>query len=213
VTQPEPNTPGANAIARRLVESLEQARKRFAGTAVKSHPDIEPYRQAFQRLGINPNRFPSSIEAMVGRIAKGGTLPSINPAVDLANAIGLHYVVPLGIHDLDRCAGSIEVRLSRLGDIFTPFGTTVSESVDPGEVVYADESEVRTRRWIWRQGEYSKATADSRNLFFPIDGFRPTNDQRVQEARAELSAALREFTGATVQEGWVDADSRSFEIL
>ncbi len=179
------------------------------GINVKSHADILPYREAFQRLGINPNRFPSSIEALVGRIAKGGSPPSINPAVDLANTTGLRHTLPLGVHDLDFCTGSIEVRMSREGDIFTPFGTNVAESVDPGEIVYADGEEIRTRRWIWRQGEYSKATAASTNLFFPIDGFRGVNHMRILQARGELATALRELTGAAVRESWVDRDTRS----
>jgi DNA/RNA-binding domain of Phe-tRNA-synthetase-like protein len=212
VMQPEQGSPAAEAIARRLAEAVELARSRFTGTTVKSHPDILPYRDAFQRLGINPNRFPSSIEAMVGRIAKGGTVPSINPAVDLANTAGLRHVVPLGVHDLDRCSGSIEVRLARTGDLFTPFGSTVPEPVDPGEVVYVDGSEVRTRRWIWRQGEYSKATATSTNLFFPIDGFRGINEQRILQARAELADALSEFAGAAVRLGWVDSENLAMEI-
>jgi DNA/RNA-binding domain of Phe-tRNA-synthetase-like protein len=210
--QPVPGTPGADAISQRLAEAIELCRAKFADTPVKSHPDILPYREAFQRLGINPNRFPSSIEAMVSRIAKGGALPSINPAVDLANTAGLRHIVPLGVHDLDRCSGSIEVRLARRGDIFTPFGTTVPEQPDPGEVVYADGSEVRTRRWIWRQGEYSKATASSANLFFPIDGFRSVNDSRILEARAELAEGLREHTGAVIRVGWVDIDNPCWEI-
>jgi DNA/RNA-binding domain of Phe-tRNA-synthetase-like protein len=149
---------------------------------------------------------------MVGRIAKGGTVPSINPAVDLANTAGLRHVVPLGVHDLDRCSGSIEVRLARTGDLFTPFGSTVPELVDPGEVVYVDGSEVRTRRWIWRQGEYSKATSISTNLFFPIDGFRGINEQRILQARAELADALSEFAGAAVRLGWVDSENLAMEI-
>ncbi|MBZ5498643.1 MAG: hypothetical protein LAP85_19785 [Acidobacteriia bacterium] len=212
VKQPAPDSPEAEAIVKRLADAIGLARARFGAAGVKSHPDLLPYREAFQRLGINPNRFPSSIEAMAGRIAKGGTVPSINPVVDLANAVGLRHAVPLGVHDLDRCTGSIDVRLARLGDIFTPFGTTVSEPVDPGEVVYADGTEVRTRRWIWRQGEYSKATADSTNLFFPIDGFRGANETRILEARAELATALRNLTGAAVSEGWVDSENHSVAI-
>lgn len=212
VSQPDPGSAKAEAIARRLADAVELVRKNFAGSNVRTHRDIEPYREAFQRLGINPNRFPSSIEAMVGRIAKGGTVPSINPTVDLANGTGLRHVVPLGVHDLDRCSGNIEVRLSRAGDIFTPFGTTIPEEVEPGEVVYADECEIRTRRWIWRQGDYSKATAESRNLFFPIDGFRGANEARILQARVDLAAALREFSGASVWEGWVDSGTRSVSI-
>jgi DNA/RNA-binding domain of Phe-tRNA-synthetase-like protein len=209
VRQPEAGSPAAQVILRGLTEAIEFARCKFVGTNVKSHPDILPYREAFQKLGINPNKFPSSIEAMVGRIAKGGLLPSINPAVDTANTTGLRHTLPLGVHDLDCCTGSIEVRMSREGDIFTPFGTTVAEAVDPGEIVYADGQEIRTRRWIWRQGEYSKATAASTNLFFPIDGFRGVNHMRILQARADLAAVLRELTGATVRELWVDSDTRT----
>jgi len=209
VNQPQPGSAAAGTIALRLAEAVEVARQRFTGSGVKSHPDILPYREAFQRLGINPNRFPSSIEAMAARISKGGSFPSINPAVDLANAAGLLHSVPLGVHDLDRCSGTIEVRLARAGDIFTPFGTTVPEAVDPGEVVYADKTEVRTRRWIWRQGEYSKATGESTNLFYPIDGFRDSNETRILEARSALASALRDLTGATVRECWVDSDHPS----
>jgi len=78
------------------------ARERLAGTTDKFHPDVVRHREAFQRLGFNPNRFPSSIEAMLSRIPKGGLLPSINPAVDIANITALCRRVPLGVHDLDR---------------------------------------------------------------------------------------------------------------
>ncbi|MGE5507545.1 MAG: B3/4 domain-containing protein [Chitinophagales bacterium] len=206
VVQPPAGSEVALAAAARLAAAVEATRARFAGQEAKGHPFITPYREAFQRLGINPNRFPSSIEAMAGRIAKGGTLPSINPVVNLANSVGLTHTLPLGVHDLDRCTGDIEVRPAKAGDLFTPFGTTEVEAVDPGEVVYVDGAQVRTRRWIWRQGEYSKATEDSRNLFFPIDGFAGVNDDRVKAARAELAALLRQFFGARVDEFYVDRD-------
>lgn len=52
-------------------------------------------------MGINPNRFPCSVEALATRIAKGGGLPDINPAVNLVNAYSLRYSLPMGAHDLD----------------------------------------------------------------------------------------------------------------
>jgi len=39
------------------------------GEIYKEHPDVLCYREAFQRLGINPNRFPCSVEALTARIA------------------------------------------------------------------------------------------------------------------------------------------------
>lgn len=202
--QPAADSEAAESARARLLAAVAGAREKFSGQDVKNHAAILPYRTAFQRLGLNSNRFPSSIEAMVSRIAKGGSLPSINPVVDLANSVGLSFVLPLGVHDLDRCTGDIEVRLARPGDVFTPFGSTETEPVEPGEPVYVDGAEVRTRRWIWRQGEYSKATVESRNLFFPIDGFTGVNDQQVREARTVLAALLADWTGARVSEGFVD---------
>jgi DNA/RNA-binding domain of Phe-tRNA-synthetase-like protein len=190
VHQDEPGSPQAEAAAARLAAAMAAVREQYAGQDPKTHPDLLPYREAFLALGINPNRFPSSIEAMVSR-----------------------QRVPLGIHDLDRCTGDLEVRLARVGDVFTPFGATETEAVEPGEVVYADGAEVRTRRWIWRQGEYSKATRESRNLFFPLDGFAGTNDDRVRAARDELAAALTElFPAAVVWRGFVDRDQPQVEL-
>jgi hypothetical protein len=34
-------------------------------------------------------------------VSKSGNLASISPVVDLANAVSLKYVVPLGVHDID----------------------------------------------------------------------------------------------------------------
>ena len=47
----------------------------------------------------------------------------------------------------------VEVRFSREGDKFIPFGETEAEVLDAGELVYAVGDKVRTRRWIWRQRE------------------------------------------------------------
>ena len=39
----------------------------LAGVKVKESPDIVPYREAFRALGINPNKFMCSIEALLTR--------------------------------------------------------------------------------------------------------------------------------------------------
>ncbi len=78
-----------------------------------------------------------SIEALFTRIAKGKGMPHINPVVDLGNAISLKYTLPLGAHDLGDAGDDIQVRLSRPGDTFLPFGSTEEEAPDAGEVVYA----------------------------------------------------------------------------
>lgn len=174
-----------------LDESIAAAAAHFEGKKVKEEPEILPYREAFRALGINPNKFMCSIEALFTRIAKGKGMPHINPIVDLGNAVSLKYTLPMGAHDLSAGSDDICVRLAREGDTFLPFGSTDEESPDAGEVVYAVGSQVRTRRWTWRQSEHGKIEADSSYIFFPIDGFTDFNKEQVL-ARARGAAAACE---------------------
>ncbi|MDT8902440.1 B3/4 domain-containing protein [Anaeroselena agilis] len=176
------------AVADKLAASLAAAGANFPD-GVKSHPYIAAWRDAFTKLGLNPNKFASSVEALHTRAFKTGHIPSINSVVDLGNAVSLKHILPIGAHDIGRMAGDIHLRLSRPGDIFTPFGSPAAEEVPPGEIVYADGLEVRTRRWVWRQGDKAKIEADSRDIFFPIDGFADLNKNAVLAARDELTAA------------------------
>lgn len=203
--------PGKQALVQSLLtEAITATRSRFADTPVKSHPAIVPYRQAMQAMGINPNKFPSAIEALSSRIAKGNNLPSINPVVDLVNAVSLTYSVPMGAHDLGPLVGGIYVRPAGSGAIFQPMGQDAREEVPPDEIVYADDIDVRTRRWIWRQSERGKVTGDSRNIFFPIDGFKDHNLTDVLAARDHLARLLQEIFSARVITGFVDRENPVF---
>ncbi|MDH7478615.1 MAG: phenylalanine--tRNA ligase beta subunit-related protein, partial [Syntrophomonadaceae bacterium] len=148
----------AEQIEQLRQQAIEKARSRLKGANLKEHPAISVYRDAFRLLGFNPNRFPSSIEALASRVVKGGEPPRINPLVDLVNAVSLKHLLPMGAHDLDSIAGEIAVRFSAPGETFTPLGESEPEEVPAGELVYADHREIRTRRWIWRQNDRGKVT-------------------------------------------------------
>lgn len=46
---------------------------------------------------------------------------------------------------------------------------------------------MKTRRWIWRQGEVGKITNKTKNIFIPIDGFKSKNYDKIIKARDENS--------------------------
>lgn len=188
-----------------LDNCIEQAAMQFKGKKVKEEKDIIPYREAFRTLGINPNKYMCSIEALFTRIAKGKGMPHINPVVDLGNAISLKYALPIGAHDL-RQVEEIAVRPSVAGDTFLPFGKSEEETPDAGEMVYAVGQQVRTRRWTWRQSEHGKIEADTSCVFFPIDGFTDVNEEKVIAARDELAKQLQAIFGCETVCGFVDVD-------
>ena len=198
-----------------LDESIAAAAAHFEGKKVKEEPEILPYREAFRALGINPNKFMCSIEALFTRIAKGKGMPHINPIVDLGNAVSLKYTLPMGAHDLSAGSDDICVRLAREGDTFLPFGSTDEESPDAGEVVYAVGSQVRTRRWTWRQSERGKITEETKAILFPIDGFSDVNAAEVQAAADELVALLKKYfgEGLEIETGTVTKEQPRFEFF
>ena len=180
------NTHDIPELEQMLAENVTACEAYFTGKKPKETEDILPYRQAFTSLGINPNKFLCSIEALLTRIAKGKGFPHINAAVDLGNAVSIKHRLPMGAHDLDTIDEGLDVRLAREGDTFIPFGSTEEETPDVGEAVYASGSEIRTRRWTWRQSERGKITEATRAILFPIDGFSDVNAGEVQAAADEV---------------------------
>lgn len=200
------------AVAALLEAQARTLNQELGGSNVREHPHVAVWREAFRKLGLNPNKFPSSIEALAKRIAKKADLPSINKIVDLVNVLSLKYLLPMGAHDLQILPGDIELRPARPEDVFIPFGSTEAEPVDVGEIVYVTGNQVRTRKWVWRQGEMAKVVATTSQLFCPIDAFYGVTDQAARAAQEELSAMLKEYCGAKTREFWVDKDNPTVEL-
>lgn len=205
------NSKNYDFIDRMLDESIAGCEKHFEGKVVKQEKELQPYRRAFQKLNINPNKYMSSIEALLTRIAKKKGMPHINAVVDLGNVISLKYYLPVGAHDLNTMDGEFCVRTATDNDSFLPFGARETEKVDTDEVVYATGTKVRTRRWIWRQSEEGKIGADTTELLFILDGFKDNLDA-VIAARDELDDILKNKMHCRTKIGLIDKDNKVFDM-
>ncbi len=197
----------------RLAEREAHERLTETGVDLQAHPFIARWRDAFRAAGINPNKYRSSVEALLARVQKGSDVPALSPAVDLANAVSLRSWLPAGAHDVDRLADTLEVRVAAGAETFHPIGGAMPETVEAGEIVYADAREVRTRRWIWRQGDAAKVTAASRRIFFPIDGWLGLNEEETREAAHELARLLHEHLGVRAEVAFVHKDNPEVRVL
>lgn len=206
------NKEANSVINTMLEEAMESLELRLKGINLKEYDAIVPYRETFKDLGINPNKYMSSIEAMAKRVSKGNRLPSKNSVVDLVNALSLKYVLPMGAHDIDDLEDELAVRFSKIADTFIPLGSEEIEHLDEGELVYGDTRRIRTRRWIWRQSKMGCITKESTNIVFPIDGFTFSNKDRVVEAMEELSNFLVKEFGCSVKTMVLDKENNEIEI-
>jgi len=170
------------------------------------------YRDIMIKSGINPNKYPPSVEAMFKRIIKGGQLPAINALVDLCNAVSIENGLSLGGHDLTDIHEDLEVRYSRKGDVFLPFGAKEYEDVPEGELVFTSGNVVQTLKWVWRQSELGKITLDSHDVFFQLVGFEYGEGTPLYNAMEEIDDLIRVRFKGSCKKYLVDINNPSIEF-
>lgn len=193
-----------------LLSAQGAARQKIDPAIIRELPNIAAARQVLQQAGINPNKYTPSVEAMLKRVVKGSNLASINSLVDLCNAVSLENEISLGAHDLKDIDADLEVRLSRSGDRFLPFGETIWENVEDGELIFTAGPTVQTRKWIWRQSELGKITEDTHNVFFQVAGFR--DNESLKNAVQQIEQLVRDRFGGTTTTYFVNQDQSSIEF-
>jgi DNA/RNA-binding domain of Phe-tRNA-synthetase-like protein len=153
---------------------------------------LEAWRVAFRSFGANPKKTPCSVEALWKRVEKNGSLPSIDPVVDLYNALSIRFGACFGGEDLDRYAGAPRLVFARGDELFDTVrdGAPLIEHPDAGEIVWRDDHGVTCRRWNWRQCKRTALNPDSRNLWFIVDRLPPMPTAELTRAGDELVSGL-----------------------
>lgn len=160
--------------------------------ADESDQRIEAWHTAYRSFGTNPRRIRPSVDALGRRMAKKGTLPRINPAVDSYNAVSVRHGLPAGAFDLGHVTGDVEIRYAEGSEEFTPLGEPDTvENPKPGEIIYADTTGVLTRHWNHRDAHRTRVTEDSTRVAFVLETLHATRDgHHLETAAGELQGLL-----------------------
>ncbi|NJP53184.1 hypothetical protein HCJ93_24730 [Streptomyces sp. SBST2-5] len=178
------------------VQALADLERQLAeGTwspADESDPRIEAWHTAYRSFGVNPRRVRPSVDALGRRMAKKGSLPRINPAVDTYNSVSVRHGLPAGAFDLDQVVGDVEIRYADGGEEFTPLGEPDAvENPGAGEVIYADGAGVLTRCWNHRDAHRTRVTEDSTDVVFILECLHESDHGHLLETAAkELQGLL-----------------------
>jgi DNA/RNA-binding domain of Phe-tRNA-synthetase-like protein len=183
----------------RMLKGAQQAvQQRSDLEPVSAQPNIAAWREAYRAFGAKPTEYPSSIEALVKRVRRGGEVPYINTLAAICNSVSLRYLVPIGGHALDSMAvdGALGLGFAQGDEEFTPFGGGPIEHPAPGEVIFTyNTSTVLCRRWTWRQGEFSKLQRTSTAVEINIDGLPPVTRADVELISNDLATLVSLYCG------------------
>jgi DNA/RNA-binding domain of Phe-tRNA-synthetase-like protein len=194
-----------------LVADFEEEQRvvlaRLRDTPLSEVPSLAAWRRAFRGFGVDPTAYRSAAEALLRRLTKQGSIPSINTLVDIGNLVSMRYGLPVAVFDRRSIRDGLTVRLAIGDESFTDLGSGAVEHPEPGEVIFIDSAgHVAARRWCWRQSAESASSESTTDILVTIEGHHDV-------ARADVEATVSDFErllvrssgGSSIRTSTVDA--------
>ncbi len=183
----------------------QQALERIGSTPLSQIESLAAWRRAFRGFGVDPTQYRSACEALLRRLTKKGSLPSINLLVDLGNLVSIRYGLPVAVFDRRGLQGTVTVHFADGSERYSELGENDEDHPEPGEVVFSDETQlVIARRWCWRQSEPSAAVDQTRECLITIEAHHATGRQDIETALQDLLVLLDEYAGGTTASAMLD---------
>ena len=185
---------------------------RIGATPLSELPSLAAWRRVFRAFGVDPTAYRSAAEALLRRLTKQGSIPSINTLVDLGNLVSIRYGLPVAVFDQRALTGATTVRFATGEERFTDLGSGQRETPEPGEVIFTDDAGlVCARRWCWRQSAESASGPGTTDILVTVEGHHDHAADDVAAAIADLEALLGAHARpASMRSGTVDASTRIF---
>ena len=167
----------------------------FTTESVLDAPAVKEWRSAFQRFGVKPSKYRSSIEQLYRRALKQEIIETSLPLVNLYCYVSLIEMVPMGAYDLEKVEGDIVIRLSKENEPFLGIGDTEPLISTPGVVVYSDDGGIICWSWNHRDAARGSLSPDTNRAIFFADSASRESESRAGAAIKLLAEALS-ATGA-----------------
>ncbi len=192
------NTPASSTgLVAAFADEQSATLGRIGDTPLAGLESIAAWRRVFSGFGVEPTRYRNAAEALLRRLTKHGSIPSVSPLVDIGNLVSIRYAVPVAVLDLSAVTGGITVRFARGDEPFTDLGSDGVEHPEPGEVVFTDGMGlVHARRWCWRQSAESATRAGTTEVLVTVEGHHPAARDDISSALVDLERLLLEQADA-----------------
>lgn len=155
---------------------------------------IQIWRQAFRKFKKKKSA-KSSIEALMRRVYKKESIPSINPLVDLYNTVSLTYGLPCGGQDMDFFEGNLKLTLAKGGEPFLPIGDQNQDDALPGEMIYKDDAGAVCRCLNWRDGQRTMLRESTTNAFLVMESLQVERIGDLKGALEMLAELIQHYLG------------------
>lgn len=209
------NGPSSAPLREAFEREQAAALARIGDMPLSELPSLAAWRRAFRGFGVDPTAYRSAAEALLRRLTKQGSIPSINALVDIGNLVSIRYGLPVAMFDQRSVTEGTTVRFASGDESFTDLGSGARESPEPGEVIFIDGAAlVSARRWCWRQSAESASGPATTDVLVTVEGHHEAAAVDVRSALADLEALLAAHAApASATSAIVDAGHPVFDGL
>lgn len=158
---------------------------------VNKIPAILATRQAYKKLGKDPNRYRPSAESLHRRLHRGLPLYQINTLVDLINLISIRTGYSIGGFDADKINGDLTLGVGRAGEIYHGIGR--GELNIEGLPVYRDN--IGGIGTPTSDEERTKIDLTTSNLLMLINAY--SGKSGLEETKNRTFSQLEKYVSAT----------------
>ncbi|HAN1338537.1 TPA: B3/4 domain-containing protein [Escherichia coli] len=156
---------------------------------------LAAWAEVFQKFGAKPKRTPCSADALRKRVLRDGTMPTLDPIVDLYNAVSLRYAIPVGGENISAYQGAPRLAVAKGTEPFDTVkeGEMTVEYPLQGEIIWCDDIGVTCRRWNWRQGIRTRLGVEAQQMWFILESLPQMPLRRLHEAGKMLTNGLEKM--------------------
>ncbi|MDD6005676.1 MAG: B3/4 domain-containing protein [Firmicutes bacterium] len=194
-----------------LDDAQRESMKYYPDEDFSSNEVIKVWREAYSRFKTKKGAR-SSIEALLKRVAKGNSIGTINPLVDIYNAISLKYGLPCGGEDIDKFVGDVRLTKAMGNEEFITYGSDLSEPPYQGEIVYKDDKGAICRCFNYRECVRTCLEEDTVNAFMVIETVDQKSMERLNGAIEEMASLISKHLGGEATVYYLDKNNREIII-
>ncbi len=106
----------------RMAKEIEDLEKAYSPESIREMQTVKNNKDAYRRLGKDPNRYRPAAESLMRRVASGKGLYQINNVVDALNVISVKTGFSICGYDLDKVEGRVSMGIGKCGEPYEGIG-------------------------------------------------------------------------------------------
>ncbi|MCR4336016.1 MAG: methionine--tRNA ligase [archaeon] len=181
-------------------EGLEKIKKETVKSidldSVEEQKVIQGYLDLYKEIGVKQDYH--AVKNLVDLAKKSGNIPQINTVVDSYNLVSIEKGLIVGAHDLEKISGNVRVTFAKGDELYIPLGTKEKMKLDSKEYVFKDDAVVLCRLDV-KQGEHTKVTNETKNVFLYVQGNKNTSQEYIEKAMKQILANIEKYCGGKIK--------------